>query len=194
MYKNLFPNYNFFYVLPENSNIGGTGAYIHSSFMVNEINLNLNFNAKCGLNECMFLELTKGNYHCVLSTFYRHPNQNVSAFTDLLESIFQNATFSNKLWDYLIVGDTNINLLKYDSNTGISRFIDMLVGYDFQPLSVIPSRFSDSTATLIDHVFYRENIKSRNCNHADLCSGMLITDIADHLANFFILPSDKLHS
>ena len=194
MYRNLFQNYKFFYVLPDNSNVGGIVAYIRSSILVNErndIKSNLNYNSRECASESMFLELTKGDYRCILSSFYRHPNQNISKFTDLLDSIFQSALFAGKSCDYLVIGDSNVDLLKYDKNSEISRFIDMMIGYNFQPLSVIPSRFSNSTATLIDHVFYRSNYKYNIINYDEIWSGMLITDITDHLANFLILPTTK---
>jgi len=195
MYKNLFPNYNFFYALSDNSNIGGIGAFIHSSFSVTEINnlkSNINLNVSGCVNESLVLEIKRDNYRCILYNIYRHPNQNVNIFTNFFELILQTPLFLGHSLDYLILGDINIDLLKFDSHPDISRFIDMMISHNFQPLSVLPSRFSKTSVTLIDHVFYRSNYKSNN--YDQILSGMLITDITDHFANVVILPALKTHS
>ena len=35
--------------------------------------------------------------------------------------------------DLFFIGDFNIDLIKYDSNNEISRFLDMLLSYNFLP-------------------------------------------------------------
>ena len=192
MYYNLFPEYNFYYVLPNNSCIGGIGAYIHSSFTVTESNdLISNLSNTNSVHEYLLLELNRGDYRCILSNFYRHPNQPIESFTNFLESIFQTSLFLGNQVDYLVVGDLNIDLLKYDKNSDICNFIDMMISYNFQPLTILPTRISKTSATLLDHVFYKCNTKCKNLDYSDVYNGVLITDIADHLANFLILPSLK---
>src|SRR5206468_58015 len=69
MYESLLPNYKFYYVLPNNSSIGGIGAYVHSSFSVSVLNdLFLNLNVNNYAIESLFLELSRGDYRCILST------------------------------------------------------------------------------------------------------------------------------
>src|SRR5437867_7074293 len=71
LYNCLFPDYNFHYVLPLNSNVC---AYIHSSLSVVERN-DLNFDSLRISNpiESLFFELSKVSYHFLLGCIYRHP-------------------------------------------------------------------------------------------------------------------------
>ena len=64
MYKNLFKNYNFYFSLPNNSNICGIGIYVHQSFSINERNdISLNLLGYNHPIESLFLELQSERYH-----------------------------------------------------------------------------------------------------------------------------------
>ena len=89
---------------------------------------------------------------------------------------------------FFLIGDINIDLLKYDTHTDTSKFIDTLISYNFQPLSLLPTRITDTSATLIDHIYFKGNSKRNNIQIDKIFTGNIITDITDHLANFIILP------
>jgi hypothetical protein len=188
MYQNLFPHYNFYYVLPVQSSIGGVGAFIRNTYSVVERrDLMSNSMYSNGLVETLFLELSKGSYQCCICCLYRHPNTNIVNFTNALEIILQSANCYRSSADCFLAGDFNLDLLKFDVNSQISNFIDMLVSYNFLPLSLLPTRITENSATLIDHVYLR--IKSNsNFNQTDnILTGNIITDISDHLSSFVIL-------
>src|SRR3989442_15567395 len=56
-------------------------------------------------------------------------------------------------------------MLKFESQNQVQNYINMLVGYDFLPLSTLPTRITRSSATLIDHMLVRYNNKTlSSCN------------------------------
>ena len=190
MYKNILPNYNFYFKLPKDSCIGGIGVFINSSFSVNVRNdIILDCMTNNNLAESIFLELTKGNYQCIIGGIYRHPNQSIATFTSSLEAVLCSTNLIHSHCEWFLIGDLNINVLKYDSDSATTKFIDMLISYNFLPLSLLPTRITDTTSTLIDHIFYKSNVKAKYNNIENIFTGTLVTDITDHLANFVILPS-----
>ena len=60
-----------------------------------------------------------------------------------------------------------------------SNYVDLLLDNELLPLIVLPSRISDKTATIIDHI--STNIKDDNYN-----TGLLINDISDHFPVFYL--------
>jgi hypothetical protein len=105
---------------------------------------------------------------------YRHPNGNLDVFQNYLNSILDKIHRQNK--QCLILGDFNLDLLKYETHTGTDEFINNLGTYFFQPHILQPTRITDHTASLIDNIFYNA------LEHFTL-SGNIIYDVTDHLAN-----------
>ena len=70
--------------------------------------------------------------------------------------------------------DFNIDLLKYNSNNkGTQHCVEMLFRLGIYLLIDKPSRITDSSATLIYHIFTNEL-------NSNITSGLLINDISDH--------------
>ena len=61
-----------------------------------------------------------------------------------------------------ILGDFNIDLLKYDSHQITDDFINTLGTLFFQPYILQPTRITDHSATLIDNIFFN-SIDQHNC-------------------------------
>lgn len=55
------------------------------------------------------------------------------------------------------------------------------------PLILLPTRISNKTATLIDHMFYNEGSYAKS--NLKVHSGNILSDISDHLPNFIILSN-----
>ena len=79
-----------------------------------------------------------------------------------------------------ILGDFNIDLLKYDSHQITDDFINTLGTLFFQPYILQPTRITDHSATLIDNIFF-------NSIDQHTIAGNLVYDITDHLSNFLII-------
>lgn len=128
--------------------------------------------------ECITVELRIGNMkNIIVSCIYRAPGTNIDMFTDQLESMIKTVRNTNKT--IFICGDFNIDLLKYNTNNGTTHFVDMLFSLGIYPLIDKPSRITDHSATLIDNIFTNELNNS-------ITSGLLITDISDHLPVFCV--------
>ena len=77
------------------------------------------------------------------------------------------------------MGDFNIDLLKYNINDNANNFINQMYASSFYPLITKPTRITKTSATLIDNIFV-----NRFCDKT--LSGLLFTDLSDHLPVFQI--------
>ena len=60
---------------------------------------------------------------------------------------------------------------------------------NFTPVVVMPTRITDRSATLIDHIYYSDCSK-HDCNDI-ITAGNLWCDITDHLPNFVFISNNK---
>jgi hypothetical protein len=79
----------------------------------------------------------------------------------------------------VIAGDYNINLLNTNVHTDTNTFVDNIFSHLFIPAISRPTRYSSNNSTLIDNIIV--NSLSKNC-----ISGILLSDISDHLPIFHI--------
>ena len=79
-----------------------------------------------------------------------------------------------------IYGDSNIDLLNFDTCALTSLIFNMLSSYLILPQILQPTRITDHTATLIDNIFI-------SCSEHAVISGNIVHDITDHFPNFLIL-------
>ena len=77
------------------------------------------------------------------------------------------------------MGDFNINLINYQNHHLTGQFLDGMYSNMFFPLVTRPLRITSHTATLIDNIF-ANNFFERSR------SGLLFTDISDHLPVFSV--------
>ena len=77
------------------------------------------------------------------------------------------------------MGDFNIDLINHESHLPTKEFIDLLSANSLYPTISKPTRITSHSATLIDNIF------TNNLEH-DIVSGMLYSDLTDHLPIFQI--------
>ena len=123
------------------------------------------------------IEQTKKK-NIVCGCIYRHPNSNIEDFITYMVKVLDKLNNEDKT--VLLMGDFNINLLNYQSDTNVSNFYDSISSFLLQPLIFQPTRVTDYSHTLIDNIF------SNNCQYNSL-SGNLISKISDHFPQFSIL-------
>ena len=109
----------------------------------------------------------------------RHPNGSVEHFLNDMEATFSKIPQNQTCF---FVGETLINLMKYDNNMSVDYFTS-LSSNNFIPYISNPTRITDTSATLIDHIFTKLSPKHLS---AAFLAGNLISDISDHLPNFLI--------
>src|SRR3989442_4959724 len=189
MYSSLFPDYNFFYSLSKTSAIGGVGMYVHKSFTVT-LRHDIYFDCTTSENivESLFIDVVRSEFKSLIGCVYRHPNGNIGKFSDSLDCLLNSSCFKKGLKNCVLTGDINLDILKLDSNSVIASYIDVIISNNFQLLSVLPTRVTETSSTLIDHVYFRNEKNDNNFNLDSGINGCLLTDISDHFANVLVMP------
>src|SRR3989442_6179700 len=134
--------------------------------------------------ESLWIEFKIDNRLTVVGGYYRHPNTPINSFTEHFLSSLDK--LKNVKYCY-ILGDFNISLSNYSSNNVTCNFVDSVLDAKFLPYVYMPTRFSNHSPTIIDHVYSNDLFIDKY-----ICkTGLVINDIADHCANFmFLIDTD----
>ena len=160
---------------------GGLAIYVNKriceeSDIDSEFNPNTepdNFNG-----EFQFIKIKnfKGSNRTVIfGNVYRSPSRNAEKFNALFENVLQKLDRHTKNKLLYLVGDFNQDLIKYDTDANSQNLIDMCTSHGLVQLISRPTRITDSSATLIDHVYTNNVDNVKSCN-------ILTVDLTDHLA------------
>ena len=158
---------------------GGVGLYIHNSIKFLPRN-NLDLRIDNCENLWVEIELSRGQKNIIVGLIYRHPNADISQFSDALSTTLDEISNENK--QVIILGDINIDLIKYESNHIISEYLDMLYSNFCFPVITQPTRITDHSETLIDHIY-------TNVLDKVLVPGICFADISDHFPIFLSIES-----
>ena len=118
---------------------------------------------------------------------YRHPSGNVEHFIESSEHIFSNI---NDASYYIVTGDFNVDLLQTNHDS-TSKYINGFLEANFIPCINLPTRFCETTATLIDHIMVKV---PRKMIQTKVSSGNMIADITDHLPNFTFINTNIIQN
>ena len=141
------PGYNFYYT-PSHSSAGGVGIYVRSNL---EANKRDDLCVRDADFETVWVEICNPNAKNVICCcVYRHPNSDISKFNDHLHGKIEDLAKENKL--IAIMGDFNIDLLKYDCHSATNEFVNMMFSHHFQPAILHPTRITDTSSTIIDNM------------------------------------------
>lgn len=154
---------------------GGLAIYIRNRWKFKILDIAVPHSLQHML-DCLFLEIECKPKPLIIGVVYRSPSQNSQQqLIDFLEPILsQMSTAHNEV---IIVGDTNIDMLKHSENSLTSSYIDNFVVNSFVPKITLPTRVSHSSATLIDHIFHK-------MSQGNTVQGTILSDISDHYINF----------
>jgi len=182
-YNNVLPNYTFLYDLPSTSAIGGVGIFVHNTL---KFKLCPELKVQCKANykvENLWIELETQNKKYIVGGIYRHPNQSIEEFQNNLDVTLQKINL--RKIPAVIAGDINIDVLKYKNNNETLRYVDNLLAQNILPVSLLPTRVTEKTATIIDHIYYTPGKKIDPSQK--LFTGNILCDITDHYGNYIIL-------
>ena len=121
----------------------------------------------------------------IFGNLYRpDKNSNILEFRDTLKNIFdiiKNDPNLRKAKYVQLVGDTNIDLLKYCDNNQVKTFVDTLMSNNQLPTITYRTRIdaNKKTASLIDQI----TTSQLDCQYD---AGILINSLSDHFATFHI--------
>ena len=123
----------------------------------------------------------------IISAVYRQPNNNeLEKFKAELGKLLTIVDKSKN--ELIIAGDFNLDLLKYDHHQPTADYLDQITTHGLLPRIVRPTRIKEQSATLIDHIFTRDNGQNIMC-------GIIDTEIAGnsgytgHFPTFLILET-----
>ena len=160
----------------------------HAGGIPLHISKNIAYKPRKGLNifkfrdlKSIFVEIiNQKKSKIILGVVYRHPTMDLNEFNDkYVNKLLDNITKENKTT--FLLGDFNIDLLKYDSHTSTNEFLDSLSSNMVLPYILHPTRVTGHSKTLIDNIFSNHISKETIC-------GNLTSTISDHLPQFLIVP------
>ena len=170
------PGYNFHYT-PSYSSAGGVGIYVRSNL---EANKRDDLCVRDADFETVWVEICNPKAKNVICCcVYRHPNSDISKFNDHLHGKIEDLAKENKL--IAIMGDFNIDLLKYDCHSATNEFVNMMFSHHFQPAILHPTRITDTSSTIIDNIYVN------NATESNIYGGNILSCISDHLPQFTVL-------
>ena len=97
-----------------------------------------------------------------------------------LQNTLEKLSYENK--DIILMGDFNIDILKYDTNNDSAAFLDMMYENFLLPYISSPTRVTPRSQTLIDNIF-------SNIIEDEIISGNITTTISDHYAQFTLFKN-----
>lgn len=151
---------------------GGVAMYVGNNIQCNIMNeLNM-MNEHC---ESLFVDCKDNVCDYIVGVIYRRPGSDNAAFINSLSEIMTILRTSNK--KCYILGDFNLDLLKYEFNNYVREFTDKMFSNFFYPCIHKPTRVSNHSATIIDNIFCNDLLTQRS-------NGILLTDSSDHFAPF----------
>jgi hypothetical protein len=164
------------------------------------VKLGLKFNLKPQLSifvdrvfESIFIEIqpaTSPNF--IVGSVYRPGNnplltatEQFAQFSDLFSNLCNK--LSSLSHNSYICRDINLDVLQYNSNTNVNDYVNLLFSYGFIQTATNPTRISNNSATLIDHVL-------TNAISNMLESVIITTKISDHFPIIHFRKNSKFKS
>ena len=167
-------HYNFEH-MPSPLSAGGVGMYIDERFQYQTIE-------RCSNEafQALFVELhLPKNANIICGVLYRQHNS-PERFQEYFDSTMEKLSATGK--QIILMGDFNINLLHYHTNTHAQNFILSLQSLNLTPTIDKPTRVNNNSYSLIDNIFIN------NLGYS-ICSGNIVSDLTDHFSQFCILNS-----
>ena len=127
--------------------------------------------------ETVFVEATSAK-KVLVGVVYRPPGRSIDDFNEHMKNIFE--LISNSHLPCYLMGDININLLNHALHKHTGDYLDLVYSNGFIPLINRPTRVTDQSATLIDHIL------TNNFVGTNMYQGVLLSDITDHYPIFCI--------
>ena len=150
---------------------GGVGIYVKNSLTFNVCDDLTIMQEK--IFESIFIDIKLSTGNVVCGTIYRSPSNDLISNDSFLKTLKKchNILQPNKIC--YITGDFNYDLANFD-DVSVSNFTELMFENSFFPVINQPTRISDTTATVLDHIWTNTIKHSIN-------AGILTCPISDHL-------------
>ena len=170
--------------LATNTSKGGVAIYTKNKFVIIERH---DLNITNDHFECLWIEIKNKNCkNIVVASIYRHPHDTLdvyNSFLDYLENTLIKLIKENK--ELYICGDFNSDMLKTDVDVKYSRFYETLSSYGLVPFILLPTRITETSATIVDNIF------TNNMTNT-ITSGNITTNFSDHFSQFISVNRPKI--
>ena len=127
--------------------------------------------------ECLggrLLTETEELYIIIVYRYHGNESEFISEYTKIISD------YKDK--PLLIMGDFNIDLMCYDSNSSVDRFVNTMMSNSLFPLINRPTNFFRNTSTLIDHSW-------SNVLHEHTRASIIDSSVSTHKPIFTVLPA-----
>ena len=134
---------------PTNFAFGGAGLYVSKKL---DFVFRPDLKFKIDSCETCFFELKSNDNKqksTIVGVIYRHPHDNHSEFFLKLQSVAESILKKSNL---IILGDTNIDISANNTCLHAKTYQDILLGLDLKNIISRPTRITNTSATIIDHI------------------------------------------
>ena len=132
--------------------------------------------------ESIFIEIINtNNKNIVVGCVYHHPSMDANQFSEHYLSILNEKLLLEKNKEIILMGDFNINLLRYNEDHNSTDFLDQIYSCSLIPRITSPTRVTPRSKTLIDNIFSTDTAN-------EVIAGNILTTLSDHLAQFLLFP------
>ena len=135
---------------PTKTQCGGAAIFIKTGIeyeILNNLTLSLE-----NMSESVFIEIkNEKKKNLVIGCIYRHHTPVAEFLDTYLKNTLHSLMKSKNTC--AVLGDFNIDLIKYGECQMSDRFYDQLSSYGFRPLILQPTRISPNSSTLIENIF-----------------------------------------
>ena len=118
--------------------------------------------------------LNKKCKNVILNTIYTPPNGDIETCENYFKNLFAKNSTVNK--HIVLASDFNLNVLDFENNKEVQKFINLMFRYGMIPTINKPTRVTANTATVIDHIITNVIIDT------DFKTGILKNCISYHFA------------
>ena len=129
--------------------------------------------------ESIFIEIIKTNNKNI-GCVYPHASMDANEFNEHYISILNEKLLLEKNKEIILMGDFNINLLRYNEDHNSTDFLDQIHSCSLIPCITYPTHLTSRPKTLIDNRF---SIDTAN----EVITGNILTT-SNHLAQFLLFP------
>ena len=161
---------------------GGVLIYISNTIQKYKLRPDLSFNDES--NNCLSIETLLDNKVFIMTVVYRSPSKYNNTFLNKFEIIIDKIRHSG--YNSIVSGDFNYNLINYQYHNDTETLYNIFTSSGYQTAVTKPTRITNTTSTLIDHIWTNYNIGQDNSE-----TNILVTDITDHLPTLFIDKGSK---
>ena len=169
---------------------GGLAIYINKdTFDIDSYKIldKLCINTSLQTGEFQFIEINTGhkNKNLIIGNFYRSPSQHSpSSFIEHLDKTMEYIGNKHTSKTIILAGDSNIDFLKYETYTPSQDLLNVLTQNNLIPVISRPTRITDRSITLIDHIYTNSITNIRT-------SGIITDPLSDHLGTYLKLGYTK---